>query len=261
MEGMSRELFSAIGEQAVNAAGPHAPKITEFDPRKHRIVVMPDGTSEAIAADPAPRKHAANDLGSLKTIAEAAAQAGHKVVCWATRRGVMLVLNDDGYRDSTVTLGLELSPQLALLMSIEKSSPAMSQRELISTLRIKFRECGLPDGLVDMLRKVAFKISDEGASELQRTKTSVGRSQMAAMHGLDALPEWLSFQVPVFAGCVFATIATIPVALDPDPETQTFKLIPQLGVIEKKIQLAETELVGALASMMPESVPVYFGTP
>ncbi len=261
MDGMDPVLFDKISAQAVKAEGTQPAKIVPFDPRQHRLTTV-DGKTTMQAAIPSPRKHSASDIPSLVRLAEkfSSSSASAGVVCWANRSKITLVLNDGGYRDDVVTLKVSLSDQILRLADIQNTSKAFTQRELIRELRINFRNCGLPETLVDLLRKVNFEINVEGGAEVQRTKVSVGRSQMAAFKGLEQLPEWLTFQLPTFAS-VHNFMALIPVALDPDPESQVFRLVPALGEIEKQVSLAEQSLVAELVSQMPAEVPVYFGSP
>lgn len=260
-DGLSVELFKEIAKQAVAAAGPLPPAIREFDRYKDRIVVLPGGETKEIKADPQPRDHYVADIESLVKAATSTAKISESgdVVCWADRNSAVVVIDDNGERSNKITLPMTLSPQMKELQAIESSGKPFTQRELISTLRIKFANCSLPSELVPNLRKVNFTLNAEGTSDVTRTKVSVGKNQQAQFHGFDSLPEWLVFQLPVFHG-VFRVSASINVALDPDPETQTFKLVPQLGDIERAIQSAETALVLALAQQMPDTVPVYFGT-
>lgn len=261
-DGLSVELFKEIAKQAVEAAGPHNPRIVPFDKYADRIVVLPGGEAAEVKGLPSPRGHVVMDLDSFAKAAKAAADAGgvNSTVCWVNRNGITLVMDDNGDRENTVQVPLRLSPQLRELMAIETVQTPFNQRDLIQTLRIKFANCGLPTNLVDNLRKVRFTNQGEANSEVTRAKVSVGREQMAQFHGIDTLPDWVVFQVPVFNG-VFRTSASINVAVDPDPELQQFRLVPQLGAIEQSLQAAEIALVQALAGIVPETVPVYFGSP
>ena len=140
-----------------------------------------------------------------------------------------------------------------------KHQKAMAQKETIATIRLQFRGCA-PGNLADLFRQVKFNVNQSGESELQKNKVSVGKSTLAEFHGLQNIPDEVAFTVPVFDG-KFECRETVMVAIEPDPQTQTFQLIPFPGEIEAALQRAEHRLGMALREQMPEGVPVIFGAP
>lgn len=252
---MFKELFELWSEKVQEAK---TVKIKEYDRFKDRIVLGPDGTFETLEADPPHRKHKPATIASIATYLEMCEQL-ETVRVWYDRNGVIVILDNTASRQNTLTMSLSLSPQFQRLQAMASHRKAMSQKETIQLVRLEFRDCA-PGNLADLFRQVKFSINTEGQTEVQKTKVSVGKSTLAAFHGMDALPDEVAFTVPVFDGKVNYR-EPVMVAIDPDPATQTFQLIPFPGEIEAALQRAEERLGAELRDKMPEGVPVIFGTP
>jgi len=152
---------------------------------------------------------------------------------------------------------LELSYEIKRLGEIAKKP--LSQADILKLLRNDFRVCEFAQ-TIQTLRNVKFEINQSGEMSVERTKTSIGKSQLAKIYGLDALQEELTFTVPVFASKV-RQYFNVSAALDPDPETKTFTITPYPGQIEKAIEDGELALGGQLRGMLPEGTAIYFGQP
>lgn len=231
-------------------------KVVEFDRYKDRIHTYPNGDADIEGAAPLPRNHNVEDFETLAAVTA----HGESAVVWANRSAVVLVLDNKDMRRNTAKVSLAYSPQLAALQSLGENGKDFDQKALLTWLRTKFSEHITPATLVDNLRLMRVTTNTEGVGELQRTKVSVGKSAMAEFHGVDKLPEWVTFTVPVWQG-KFGCMVTITVALDLDPEKPSFKLTPKAGAIETAIQGAELALCEALRKVMPATVPVYYGSP
>lgn len=250
---MLKEFAEFISGQAVSAAMA-SPQSLAVDITKDRIQVV-GGKSEFVAALPASRNH---QLFSLDDVANFIANVVGSGSLWYSREGVTVLVSDEERKDKA-KMSLSLSPQINSLLHIESGKPAWSQAAAITNLRIQFAGC-VPEGLADQIRKVKFNINTQGESEIQRAKVSVGKSTLAEFHGIDGLPEFVEFNVPVFASR-FASIQSVRVAIDPDPSNSTFKFVPLPGQIEAAISRAEAEFGAAIREKVADTTPVYFGVP
>ena len=260
---MLKELYEAISRQAVEA---NEKQILQPPGGPEHVygIVHRDGTVEWKEAAPHPRNHKAGDLDSLVANAERFAPqadgADTVAVCWYSRKGVVLLAEDATRRDR-VTLPLTLSPQLAYLQRLEESKPRVqfTQADLVLTLRTTLARSISPD-VVAVFRRLNFRKSSGGASEVGHGKASIGRELQAELTGSGAIPETLAFRVPVFAaGVPFE--AAVECAVDVQAEAERFLLIPLPGEIENAITQAETYIGGILAENLPETVPAFYGEP
>lgn len=257
---MLTELFQLWADKVTAAK---QVSVEEFDRFKDRLVTLPSGETTVEYADAPNRAHTAASINTLryfvvKFIGDDETNAAH-VAVWYERGGVTVILDENTNRRNKITMKLEFSPQLLKLAQLEKGRPSMLQSDAIKMLRLEFRDCGLGN-LPDMLRKVNFTVNEEGQSEVQRTRVSVGKSVLSQYHGLDALPEEIAFVVPIFVS-KFEALEPIMVAIEPDPTTKKFSFIPFGRQIEQAIQRAESRLGDELRATMPEGVPCLFGSP
>lgn len=258
---MLQELFEAISAQAVKANSVqeiHA----ACEPNHRYALISPSGEIHWQEAEPKPRQHYAGDLSAIALFA---AKSGDKAAVWFSRAGVVC-FTDDATRRDYIQLPLDLSPQLKAVMELERTRKPWKQRDLILFLRTTLRACLAPSGnIIAILRRVKFTVNSGAQSAIEHGKKSVGRQLDAEVTGTDVLPEYIGLDVPIFASGFPGITGRIELALEPDPETETFALIPIPGEVERLILSGEMaigiKVAEALAEMSAEDVPVYFGKP
>lgn len=255
---MLKEFIDAIGqlkEQSLKAES------RPFDRLKDRNILRPDGTIATELADFPDRNHVAGDLSVIQKLVEEYNKdddkRGRKVEVWFNRTGVTVIFDADAYRRNRATMSLGLSYEIRRLGEIARKP--FPQAEIIKLLRNDFRCCEFSQ-TVTTLRNVKFELNQSGEMSVERTKTSIGKSQLAKIYGLDALAEAITFTIPVFES-KFRQLFNVAAALDPDPEAKTFTLTPYPGQIEAAIEAAEEALGLQLEAMMPEGIGCFFGTP
>lgn len=255
---MLQELFDAIGEKAIKA---NAPNLTEIDPRKTYIFRTPDGIIVTVPqAKPPKRGHLVGSVDAMANFAEHH-KLGKDASCWASRTGVVLHPNDE-QREDAVSIRLAYSKPMLSLVEWEKNPGAglFTQKDLIRLLRVDFRNCLAEAGdIINIIQAVRWGESKGIESTVGKGKSSMGKSYQAEFVGLDNLPDFITFAVPVFAHG-FVTVQRVECALEPKEETTVFKLSPTFGQIEAAIVCGEMAMIEALAAKMPE-VPVYQGQP
>lgn len=207
----------------------------------------PDGTVERIMAEASHRRHTAMDLSAVvEFFQENKSQAAR---IWYSRDRVVCVLDDDTRRES-VTLNLELSPQIKRLQQLEGTSGgSMDQRAIVLMLRTTFRRClGRTDNLLGLLRSIRFSGVSTGEGVVEHGKSSIGKTLQQELKAASELPEYVTLDVPVFTHPSLA-IKFFPIecALEPDAAECKFKLLPLPGEIERAVADGETmiaQLIG-----------------
>lgn len=225
-------------------------------------VQQADGKLERVSAKPFPTAHAAADLDTLVRVVRDQTDPADVPEVWYSRAGVIAVLNPAAEHPARCTVDLTPSPQLALLAQWERAGKAtLTQAELVILLRTLFAGCA-PDDVLAAVRGLKVDKRTEVNQQIAQGKVSLGRSLVAEMTGAAALPERITFSVPVFAEAAVGVCSTVRVELDPDPQNERFHLYVLPGDIESAYADAEEALALRLARLLGESpVPVYRGRP
>ncbi len=256
---MLKEFFESVVRTAQDSLRPTVLK-PDAEPAHRYALALHSGEVLWFEAEPQPRQHKAGDIG---TIAKLAATSSAKPVVWYSRKGVVL-LCDDGTRRDQVRLDLRLHPQLVLLSELERTNCWHDQKAFIALLRIALNGL-LPDTpLIESIRRLRFRKLDSGESIVQSNKASLGRTIESELTGSAPLPETVELEVPVFDLLSLAFTLPVSCALEIDPATEKFQLLPFPGQIESAIADAENMLgeeLRILLSMNGEEVPLYFGAP
>ncbi len=217
----------------------------------------PGGELVRTEAAPYPAKHAANSLQAIIELAkrEEAAQ------CWHSTAQVRLNFGDAG-RDY-IALQLSLSDQIKQLISWRDQKQAATQAELIRLLRTTFRDSLSQAGtLLESLRKVKFNLASQVSGEVGHGKASLGKEIMGEVTGTGLIPEYVTFNFPVFANpCLRLFRASVECAIDPDAASGNFRVIPLPGQIENAVESVCDAIGSALREALPKTVPLYYGTP
>lgn len=217
MDGKAMELLLSTAAMATST------EQVEFDPKgKNRLVIIDRAGKPIVLHEPARRNHADCDLETLVDLAWR--YAPHSSL-WVGFDRVRMFTDDEDRRD-VASMPLEMSGPLQYLGALPLALP---QRELIHVLRTVLRD-GLIDagqGLVQALRKVTWEKEEGRAAEIGRGKASIGRSLREEIKGMDLIPEYVTFSVPVWDGLAYQ--AKIEIALDPDETNQTFRLTAMPG--------------------------------
>lgn len=177
--------------------------------------------------------------------------------------------------DSVVLSSLQASDRFQARFGIEPSEPLnlltewkddgrglLKQSDLILKLRTTLAGCW-SGNLLDIVRKIDVKKGLDAQTQINQGKVSMSRAHVAEMTGLEKLPEQVTFNVPIFAtGSLQHLRGNVTVAIDPDPQTETFSLYVLPGQIEAVIAEAESNIRGMIDSAIEGyEIPVYYGRP
>jgi hypothetical protein len=254
---MLKEALEFLVEQGTSQA---EDIITAEAEPSHIYFVRTSEGLERKEADPKPRKGSAD---SLTAIVEFAINNKDTAEIWYNRSHVEVYLDKKTRRD-VVSFKPFLSQPIQLLQELEKSKQNLTQAQLIKMLRISFYGCmDITGGLLETLKRVNFKATQEADSSIDRGKVSLGKSITAQVTGVGTIPDDFTLTVPVFGNACFASLRKpVLVALEPEATNATFQLIPYPLQVEQAIANAEdwigSELKGRLTDAGAE-VPVYFG--
>lgn len=252
---MLKELFEAIGQNAVKAAG--LTHLTAASTGGKNV--WWDGVSGKVVTlekDPHPRAHTAHDLDTVVQWAKQAGEAGTSPVVWYSRQAVSLIL-DDATRRDFITLPLSYSQPMLKLQEMH-AGIVIGQAELIWLLRTTFRHSlRLCPTLIELFRGLRW----ESATDSQQRGVSLGKSIEARVMGKDALPESFVLECPCFAQELAIPDVQVEVAVDIDHGTQKFRLLPIPGMVERMIQHAEQAVGDELRRSLEDAATVSFGKP
>lgn len=233
-------------------------------PGDPRTVLVKHGKSMTERAVAVPiRSHKVLSVEDAIAVAKQAAQPGHanSPEVWHSPNKIVVVLDAADRRD-TATMAFECSTQYAKLCELETRGP-LDQKKLISLLRVDFAGCIDLPGLLTSVRKIKFRASTSGESNVQHGNESLGKSVEAEVSGVDAaFPEEVVVKVPVYRNYGEDGFRTSVVcALEIDPPTQTFSFRPLGGEITRAMHAAQESIGARLRDGVGETVPVYFGEP
>lgn len=246
------KYLTTLGEQKGARFVPGSP-----NPKHIAILEKRDGTIETIIAHPEPRDHVASDLSAIIEFAE---RDPDGAAVWYSREQVVCLLNDADRRDR-VTLTLQFSPPLAQLIAFERNPNPLKQAALVLLLRTTFAACLAPAGeILAAVRNLKFKVGGGGESNLQHGSVSVGRAIQQEMTGVKTIPETIALEVPIFTNAHLPYTGRIQVAIDIDPATEAFRLIPLPLEIERAIAAAEAKICEELVADLGVD-GIYYGHP
>ncbi len=262
---MDAETVEKIADLGKEAAGPVLLTVPGSPEGKVWIRGSDGDYVEKAVADPN-RKHAVQDIPTLVGLAKDVLKKNEDpaefVEFFYSRIGVVLVYPDT--RRNTAAIRLTPSPQLSALATWERGG-GIAQPTLIKALRVVFKNL-VSEDVQTLIRKI--NVTTKESSNQERGGVSLGKSVEAQIGDRDALPEYLTFTIPVFEQGAFTSVrAAVECAFDFDPSTKMFSVVPVSGSIENAFTGAENTLKSMLASEIGEQkidesqFGIYFGTP
>jgi hypothetical protein len=254
---MLKELFDAISAKAVVAT---APQIHGYDPRLYYVVKNGDKVEFRDRGKMPQRSHRPASLSAIAAFAAHHALSGTSSA-WFNRNGVVF-FPDDAEREDALTLTLNPSP---FMKEIQSWSPiagqCFDQKSLLKLLRIRFKGY-LDDAarIVDAIRNVRWTQNENKEQVQLKGKASLGKNLTQEFVGVDNLPDYITFQIPLFDSGYDHNVK-IECALEPDETNAQFRLTPVANAVEEAWRDAEDSLGVSLQGSLPESLPVYYGHP
>lgn len=265
---MLREFFDQVFKAGADSATKRVIKLEQEPAHVYGVWNPESGVLETRAATPNPRAHEALDLSAVVEFAKRSATKGEEAdeptetAVWYCRNAVVCLL-DDATRRDRVTLPLSPSRQMQQLALWDKARVSVSQRDLIFIIRTTFDGClGQAGNLLENLRRIKFDRSESGESSVRQGAVSLGKRVVAEVTGIDAIPDYVTLTVPVFAGPVNPGFFDVRCALEADPATASFQVIPLPNAVEQATAEAERAIGEQLRSQLEGcAAEVYYGAP
>lgn len=182
---------------------------------------------------------------------------------WYGREGIIGVFDATRPDLATCFLSLSPSPQLEMLMRWDASKGViLSQAELVTLLRTMFDGVA-PSDLLPAVRGVKATKGAEVSQQISQGKVSMSRQVVVEMTGAAAIPEQVTFFVPMFAQHAVQDSQLIRIDVEPVPEQERFRLIVLPGQIEKAQAEAEKTIFDSIVKALGNgnTISVFRGKP
>ncbi len=227
------------------------------DPKVARFY---DGKQVIEVAKPrAARKHVVRTLADFIAYVQDGVGASSPAV-WFDCGRVVGVLDDGGHGLDTVTLTLTASTLFQRLMTIEKSGTFYDQKAFVRLLKIELAGTLDPNVLANRVRSIKFENGTVTRAAVQKQRESLGREIISSVSGEQEIPEEVTLAVPVFSNPGIEFVSAVKCAVEIDPPSGTFRLVPLPDELRHALDLAVEYVGGQLRHAMPE-VDVYWGEP
>lgn len=242
------------------AAAPSVVTVPAEPPHVY-YVRKPDGTLERRYADLPPHNRTAHNLTALAELATHI--VSDEEINFAVFYSPTAVVLAYGDRDR-MTLPIKAGAAFEVLTQLGQRSGSYTQAQLAQVLRTTFRgtfEAQYPT-LIDVFKRVTFKSGQATVGEVAHGKASLGKEIYGEVTGFAAIPEYVTFTVPVFAARDFAHIRReVTVAVTPDTTNGQFVLATLPGHIEDALATALDDVEVALVEAFPKGTRIYQATP
>ncbi len=215
-----------------------------------------------IVIDPKDIPSRSSTVFSLPSLVEAIkAYSPGTASVWVAEGKIVVLLNDaaDSYRDDRLTMNLPLSPFFGVLAK----SAWLEQKAIIDMIRHDL--CGTviePENTLNLLRQLKFTSSTEVSGTITNTSAALGKSAMAEVTGLGALPDTVKVEFSPYPSLreILDADVTVDCTLFAEAATAKLRLAPRPGELEAA-KLTAMQLVQAKLVSQVGTVPVYLGEP
>lgn len=258
---MLQEAIRELADLAVEAKRAAQPRIIQIPGDDRTIFVDPkgDGQWEERKKPPAKRSHTVTTIEDLATLALYARRTlGLDPAVWHAPDKVVLVFDQTNVWD-LATVVLVYAPQWMTLLSLTRP---LSQKELLSILRVDLAGCLDSPSLLNSVSHVNFRAAMHGEGSIQHGRESLGKSVESEVAGVrEPIPERGTVLAPIYENPGEQTRWPVECDLEIDAANQRFFFRPLPGEMEEALQLQQADIRQRLASALGEEVPVYAGTP
>src|SRR3990167_1663793 len=246
------------GEQLANAQH-EAKGIREIKFLSNRDQIAYELAGEVNYQDvPVPERSHAVD--SVSDLIAASKRWNVDPVIWISSAAVTLVINDKSDREDRVRLALKHGAIFSVVAALAQK-PKLSQEGLILLLRTTLRGAVNQPAILAAVRKVKFRISKTGHSDLQHGNESLGHEIESEVTGAEGIPDGLTISMPVFCNPgEEAKRYSLALTLDIIVKDQTFALRPQEDELQHVLVEATESIRKEIVEALP-GVPVLFGSP
>lgn len=261
--------FLADGINAIARLAEQASKhgdariIDALSPDDRTKVVQFDGKLTDFVIKPPPREHEVQTLDDLIAAAkrwQVVADDLSNGVVWIGDESVVLMPDDDDRRDS-VTMPLVYTDLWALIGRLRQNS-IVDQPDLIRLLRVQLAAMAGSTELLAKVRLIKFRTAEEGMSQLDHGRESLGRSIDREIVGGGDLPERLEVYLqPWMNGAPNASDSKIRIDFEIRIAEKQFSLRPFPDDVRDALVEHKEAIKQHLHDKLGDKQTVLFGTP
>lgn len=239
------------------------------DPRR-RLIVKADGTFETVELRAGPQAATAGTIPALVSkVADWHGRVDNEPmgpeVWYSHKYGVRGVRGRDDRRE-TITYPLAYAEAFRVLAaSSTKAGQTFKHRDFVHLLRTLFKD-KVPPLLLQAVTRINWNFGETGNADLAKTgRTSVDKKLVAELVGVETIPEYVTFTVPVWAELDFPV--GIEAYVSPNPADQSFTLFTtELNVnwaYRQADEFLANQVKVAASQVFPDdaNLPVYNGSP
>ena len=256
-----------IQETAVKAAGGDN-RIVKLpgEPPGVYGVLTEDGSIEKRFATRKPRQHRLLSISEVAGAIEhysSIVEGANTPIVWYSPEMVKVVINDASTLPLVDCLFVPLTQfhtdQWTRICGLHENQ--FGQKSFINLLRHELWDCIGESGaaLVKQVRALDWSRSDHTRSQMEKGRASYGKdieAEVRSQHGGD-LPDDLTLSVRIYSDPALQVRRSIRCAIEADPVSQTFTLIPYAGEIERALDDEMTTISGILEADL--ECPILYG--
>ncbi|MBL9125903.1 MAG: hypothetical protein JNG90_19835 [Planctomycetaceae bacterium] len=207
-----------------------------------------------------PRQHVVYDRDSLVRLAQRAKELNQQPALWHDHARIVLVW-DDLERRERVDWMFEFTELWQAILAI--NGKPLKQAEMVRALRFSLADAISAPELLNTVREIRFKKSNEANVVIQQGRESLGRTIEMEVTGADALPEAVTLHgVSIYREVPHPLDLRFGLEIDTAEETFTLKALADVLPTALEMTLAESHRVLTEALRVAGlEVPVYFGQP
>lgn len=246
---MLAEFVSRISQLAVSSAA-----VSKVELPGDRYALKSGDILTFHDIPPSRRDHWVQRIEDLETAAKSFA-AGADVTAFHDDKSIVLLLDSVDRRDQ-VTMLLNHSPQFKTLQSL---GAELTPPQIVRLLRHDLHDVA-PAGLLPVVRRVDFKRRNDGSSNIQHGKESLGRSIEAEISGAENIPEYVTMSCPVYDAPDLSQKYPVVCSVEINAMAGTFRICPLPGQLEAAIHAAQDLIHNRLLEAI-DSQEVLYGAP
>lgn len=234
----------------------NAAKVLPIPGDGRKVYVDQAGELRGLDIPPSVRGHLVETVTDLVAAAE---RWGKEGVIFINSDAVTLVTDDSDRRD-TVILPLRKSHAFQTLERLDKT-PSLDQVQFIRLLRIDLQGAANRADLLTAVRKIKFRQSSAGESNVQHGSESLGRTIENEVSGAGNIPEQLAVTCSVFANPGLDEIEhSVMCDLEIVATESKFRFRPLPDELADVQSAALAEIHGQLMDKL-DSIGIFYGTP
>ncbi len=266
----TRDLFDAIGEQAVTAAGVSVEDrvaIKEISGRPEIVLIVDkNGDYKEMPKSQPARRHSLLSCHDVVSYCQFSLENNAKPIVWIGEKSIIVTDDADRLRGDCATYATATTELFQKISGLGKGNggDGYSQADFLSLLRVHFARAFQSDGVrTDLIRTVRKLQRQERSNVLQGSGSYEANMVSEANEAVD-WPDSLQLQTTVFEDPGLPDVWPVEVVLDVRPENKAKPFVlTAVGAdltkaVQSAMQLAADTIRNQLESLQ---VPIFLGTP